>query len=157
MLMVTNLLAGAKLVQGERRAKRKTQFLRFALPSRRLSYVKLVQGERRAKRKTQFLGFALPSRRLSYVKVFYCCPVKVFSDREIDGYGTPVSGVSAGKIKTGINPLRWMQNVSCEPWTLYPSENPSSKLGCFQTATSSPCRVLHPAQGDKQNKKPCPL
>ena len=83
-----------------------------------------------------------------------CCPVKVFSDKEIDGYETPVSGVPAGKKKTGINPLRRMQNVSCEPWTLYPSENPSSKLGCFQTATSSPCRVLHPSQGDKQNNKP---
>ena len=33
----------------------------------------------------------------------YCCPVKVFSDKEIDGYGfgTRVSAVSAGKIKTG--------------------------------------------------------
>ena len=45
-----------------------------------------------------------------------------------------------------------MQNVSCEPWTLYPSENPSSKLGYFQAATSSPYRVLHPTQGDKQKK-----
>ena len=57
------------------------------------------------------------------------------------------------KTKTGKNPLRRMQNVSCEPWTLYPSENPSSKLGYFQTATSSPYRVLHPAQGDKQKKQ----
>ncbi len=96
----------------------------------------------------------------------YCCPLRVFSDREIDGYRTPVPGVSAGKTKTGAplrcasrktktekNPLRWMQNVSCEPWTLYPSENPSSKLGYFQTATASPYRVLHPAQGDKQKKQ----
>ena len=63
-----------------------------------------------------------------------------------------VSPVSVGRDKTGINPLRRMQNVSCEPWTLYPSENPSSKLGYFQAATSSPYRVLHPAQGDKQKK-----
>ena len=65
----------------------------------------------------------------------------------------PSPGVAAGKTKTGINPLRRMQNVSCEPWTLYPSENPSSKLGYFQAATSSPYRVLHPAQGDKQKKQ----
>ena len=65
----------------------------------------------------------------------------------------PSPGVAAGKTKTGINPLRRMQNVSCEPWTLYPSENPSSKLGYFQTATSSPYRVLHPTQGDKQKKQ----
>ena len=64
----------------------------------------------------------------------------------------PSPGVAAGKTKTGINPLRRMQNVSCEPWTLYPAENPSSKLGYFQPATSSPYRVLHPAQGDKQKK-----
>ena len=64
----------------------------------------------------------------------------------------PSPGVAAGKTKTGINPLRRMQNVSCEPWTLYPSENPSSKLGYSQTATSSPYRVLHPTQGDKQKK-----
>ena len=65
-----------------------------------------------------------------------CCPVSPLCPSE--------------KTKTGINPLRRMQNVSCEPWTLYPSENPSSKLGYFQAATSSPYRVLHPAQGDKQ-------
>ena len=34
----------------------------------------------------------------------HCCPLKVFSDREIDGYRTPVSGVSAGKTKTGASP-----------------------------------------------------
>ena len=46
-----------------------------------------------------------------------------------------------------------MQNVSCEPWTLYPSENPSSKLGYFQAATSSPYRVCiqHKAINKKTN------
>ncbi|MDD5780611.1 MAG: hypothetical protein PUD40_06130 [Bacteroidales bacterium] len=74
-----------------------------------------------------------------------------FSDRDIDGFGTPVSSLcQSEKTKTEKNPLRRMQNVSYEPWTLYPSENPSSKLGYFQTTTSSPDRVLHPAQGDKQ-------
>ena len=61
--------------------------------------------------------------------------------------------VSVGRDKNRKNPLRRMQNVSYEPWTLYPFENPSSKLGYFQTATSSPYRVLHPAQGDKQKKQ----
>ena len=84
-------------------------------------------------------------------KINHCCPLKVMTME------LPSPGVAAGKIKTGINPLRRMQNVSCEPWTLYPSESPSSKLGYFQTATSSPYRVLHPTQGDKQKNKPCPL
>ena len=80
-------------------------------------------------------------------KINHCCPLKVMTME------LPSPGVAAGKTKTGINPLRRMQNVSCEPWTLYPSENPSSKLGYSQTATSSPYRVLHPAQGDKQKKQ----
>ena len=35
--------------------------------------------------------------------------------------GLPFRPFPQEETKTGINPLRRMQNVSCEPWTLYPS------------------------------------
>ena len=54
-VMTFRNLYGAKLVQGERSTKQKTQFFRFVLPNRSLSYEKLVQGERSTKQKTQFL------------------------------------------------------------------------------------------------------
>ena len=47
-----------------------------------------------------------------------------------------------------------MQNVSCEPLMLQLSENPQSTLRNFQTATASPCRGLHPSQGDKPTSTP---
>ena len=50
---------GAKVVKGERRAKRKTPFFDFAIPSRILPSLKVVKGERRAKRKTPFFDFSL--------------------------------------------------------------------------------------------------
>ena len=49
-----------------------------------------------------------------------------------------------GKIeKNRKDPLRLMQNGSAEPFMLWLVENPSSKLGYFQPATTSPYRVLH--------------
>ena len=46
-----------------------TQFFRFALPSRSLSYVKIVQAREVRSLMAQFLSFVLPSRSLSYVKI----------------------------------------------------------------------------------------
>ena len=47
----SKLKLGAKIVQGESRAKRKAEGFAFSMPSRSLYYAKIVQGERRAKRK----------------------------------------------------------------------------------------------------------
>ena len=44
--------------------------------------------------------------------------------------------------KNSKNPLRLMQDVSCEPLMLCLPENLSSKLGYFQSAPPSPFRVL---------------
>ena len=58
------------------------------------------------------------------------------------------------KNKNRKNPLRLMQNGSDEPLILWLAENPASKLGNFQPVTASPYRVLHQAQGDKQEINP---
>ena len=50
-----------------------------------------------------------------------------------------------------------MQNGSDEPLILWLAENPASKLGNFQPVTASPYRVLHQAQGDKQEINPIRL
>ncbi|MDY4459359.1 MAG: hypothetical protein SPE17_02720 [Alloprevotella sp.] len=50
-----------------------------------------------------------------------------------------------------------MQNGSDEPLMLWLSVNPASKLGNFQPVTASPYRVLHQAQGDKQEINPIRL
>ena len=47
-----------------------------------------------------------------------------------------------------------MQNGSDEPLIQWLAENPASKLGNFQPVTASPYRVLHQAQGDKQEINP---
>ena len=65
---------------------------------------------------------------------------------------TPANSRFSEKNKNRKNPFRLMQNGSDEPLMLWPSENPPSKLGIFQPATTSPYRVLHQAQGDKQKK-----
>ena len=61
------------------------------------------------------------------------------------------------KNKNRKNPLRLMQNGSDEPLILWLAENPASKLGNFQPVTTSPYRVLHQAQGDKQEINPIRL
>ena len=43
-----------------------------------------------------------------------------------------------------------MQDVSCEPLMLCPSENPQANLDIFSQPHHHPSRVLHPSQGDKQ-------
>ena len=43
-----------------------------------------------------------------------------------------------------------MQEVSCEPLMLCPSENPQANLDIFSQPHHHPSRVLHPSQGDKQ-------
>ena len=54
-----SFLSCAKIVQGERNAKRKYKKLAFSWPSRRLSWrSKVVQGERNAKRKYKKLAFS---------------------------------------------------------------------------------------------------
>ena len=61
------LYLGAKIVQGERKAKCKAKGFSFSLPSRRLSWrSKVVQGERKAKCKANGFAFSLPSRCLSW-------------------------------------------------------------------------------------------
>ena len=50
-----------------------------------------------------------------------------------------------------------MQNGSDEPLIQWLAENPASKLGNFQPVTASPYRVLHQAQGDKQEINPIRL
>ena len=65
---------------------------------------------------------------------------------------TPANSRFSEKNKNRKKPLCLMQNGSDEPLMLWPSENPPSKLGIFQPATTSPYRVLHQAQGDKQKK-----
>ena len=65
---------------------------------------------------------------------------------------TPANSRFSEKNKNRKKPLCLMQNGSDEPLMLWPSENPPSKLGIFQPATTSPYRVLHKAQGDKQKK-----
>ena len=69
LALPSRILFYLKIVKGERRTKRKTQFSGLALPSRILFYLKIVKGECRTKRKTQFSGLALPSRFLSYSKI----------------------------------------------------------------------------------------
>ena len=61
------------------------------------------------------------------------------------------------KNKNRKNPLRLMQNGSDEPLIQWLAENPASKLGNFQPVTASPYRVLHQAQGDKQEINPIRL
>ena len=43
-----------------------------------------------------------------------------------------------------------MQDVSCEPLMLCPSENPQANLDIFSQPHHHPFTVLHPSQGDKQ-------
>ena len=47
-----------------------------------------------------------------------------------------------------------MQDVSCEPLTLCPSENPQASLDIFSQPHHHPAGFLHPSQGDKQGKTP---
>ena len=43
-----------------------------------------------------------------------------------------------------------MQDVSCEPLMLCPSENPQVSLDIFSQPHHHPAGSLHPSQGDKQ-------
>ena len=45
-----------------------------------------------------------------------------------------------------------MQDVSCEPLMLCPSENPQASLDIFSQPHHHPSRFLHPSQGDKQGQ-----
>ena len=54
------------------------------------------------------------------------------------------------KTKNNKNPLRMMQDVSCEPLMLCPSENPQVSLDIFSQPHHHPAGSLHPSQGDKQ-------
>ena len=45
-----------------------------------------------------------------------------------------------------------MQDVSCEPLMLCPSENPQASLDIFSQPHHHPTGSLHPSQGDKQGK-----
>ena len=66
----------------------------------------------------------------------------------------PANSRLSEKNKNRKNPLRLMQNGSDEPLIQWLAENPASKLGNFQPVTASPYRVLHQAQGDKQEINP---
>jgi len=50
-------IAAAKVVQGERKAKKQSEDLLLALPNRRLLYQKVVQGERSRKHKAKGFMF----------------------------------------------------------------------------------------------------
>ena len=52
-----------------------------------------------------------------------------------------------------MHPLRMMQNVSCEPLTLWQSEI-SERVRIFLRPHRHPIGSLHHAQGDNQNKPP---
>ena len=43
-----------------------------------------------------------------------------------------------------------MQDVSCEPLMLCPSENPQVSMDIFSQPHHHPAGSLHPLQGDKQ-------
>ena len=62
--------------------------------------------------------------------------------------------VATDKTKTLKNPLHLMQNVSGETFDAVSVRKSLSKLSDFQSDTASPYRVLHQAQGDKQEINP---
>ena len=74
----------------------------------------------------------------SYAKICFYCQIYHLNKEYYAFYwfGKEIS-VPAEKTKTEKTPCAGC-NVSYEPWMLWPSENPPSKLGCFQPATASP-------------------
>ena len=64
--------------------------------------------------------------------------------------GSHKNPVATDKTITEKNPLHLMQNVSGETFDAVSVRKSLSKLSDFQSVTASPYRVLHQAQGDKQ-------